>query len=91
MILRLDNDMVCPQIELFLSDVDAFPNEETKARSVFKSFFDDITTPSEKPVVRVCVDEYLRTMSTVDGGCSTNDALRIPVLLFCVYSLSLKL
>ena len=69
--IRIDNDISCPQIELDFLDVERFSsNEQKKERAIFLSFFDDKAAPS-KTKVRVCIDYYLATMSTVNSGCST--------------------
>ena len=85
--IRLDNDIVCPQIELVFSDAERFSREKKKERFVFLSFFDNIMTLNETTVVRVCVDEYLKAMSTANGGCSFTDAWTVILsLCFLVYS-----
>ena len=78
--LRLDNDMACPYIELFLSDAYAFSYEQQKERSVFLTFFDNGMKPGKTSAVKVCVENYLKKMNIASGGCSTSDDLKIFVL-----------
>ena len=76
-IIRFDNDITCPQIELFLSDADAFSHEQEAKSSVFLKFFENLSAPSNS--VHVCVDNYLKQMASVSDGC--NDIVNINLLL----------
>ena len=84
--LKLDNDMTCPHVELFLSDADAFSHEQATERAVFLTFFDNTMALSKTTAVKVCVENYLKQMTTASCGISTSDQLKI-IALFSILSL----
>ena len=87
-LIRIDNDILCPQIELDFFDVERFASDEQKKeRAIFLAFFDDKVAPS-KTKVRMCIDDYLAAMSTVNSGCSIIAASIILSFLFCFMHLT---
>ena len=91
--LRLDNNMTCSHIELFLSDVDEFSHKQQMERAVFLTFFDRTMALSKTTAVNVCVENYLKQMIIASGGCSISDELKIFVLFSmlsnCLITLSM--
>ena len=70
--IRFNNSIACSQIELLISELDAFSYEHEAGRAVFLAFFGHNSTR-----VTVCVDEYLKQMALVAGGCCSSDHLKI--------------
>ena len=79
-IIRFDNGISCPQIELFLSDAAAFSHGQEAKRTVFLKFFENLSAPSNS--VYVCVDNYLKQMASVsDVSNSCNEIVNMNLLL----------
>ena len=65
--MRLNNDIVCPQIGLNYSDAERFSSGQKAEVSAFLSFFDSEMTPNKTTTVWVCLEKYLKTISESNG------------------------
>ena len=85
-VMRLDNEIVCPQIELTYSDAERFSPGQKTERSAFLSFFDSGMAPNETTTARVCLEEYLETMSVTNGDCQSSGGWTVILYaMFLVY------
>ena len=85
-VIRLDNEIVCPQIELTYSDAERFSPAQKTERSAFLSFFDSGMAPNAMTTVRVCLEEYMKIMASTNGDCqSSGDWNVILYAMFLVY------
>ena len=85
-VIRLDNEIVCPQIELTYSDAERFSPAQKTERSAFLSFFDSGMVPNAMTAARVCLEEYLETMSATNGVFQTSGSWTVTLYAkFLVY------
>ena len=88
-VMRLDSDIVCPQIELTFSDAERFSPEQKSERAAFLSFFDSEMKPNRTVTVWVCLEDYVKIMSTSNGDYRSTAYWTVDLLSILLSSLSL--
>ena len=88
-VMRLDNVIVCPQIGLTFSDAERFSTEQRSERATFLSFFDSKMTSNRMTTVWVCLEDYVRIMSTPNGDYRSTPYSTVALLSILLVNLSL--